>query len=77
MADIINWNRLEPHPRTDDQSAAVAAGLEARVRDPLWLLGRQWQFREFEGEDTGSPITVRLQYASTHLSRWAPRVGRL
>lgn len=74
MADIINWNRLEPHPRTDDQSAAVAAGLEARVRDPLWLLGRQWQFREFEGEDTGSPITVRLQYASTHLSRWAPDI---
>jgi hypothetical protein len=73
-ADMINWNRLEPHPRTDDQTAAVAAGLAARVHDPLWLLGRQWQFREFEGEDTGSPVAVRMQYASTHLSRWAPGV---
>jgi hypothetical protein len=74
MADMINWNRLEPYPHTDDQTAAVAAGLEARVHDPLWLLGRQWQFREFEGEDTGSPVAVRLQYATTHLSRWAPDI---
>lgn len=75
MADLIHWNRLEPHPRTDDQTAAVAAGLEARVYDPLWMLGRQWQFREFEGEDTGSPVAVRLQYATTHLSRWTPGVS--
>jgi hypothetical protein len=74
MADMINWNRLEPHPRTDDQTAAVAGGLEARVHDPLWLLGRQWQFREFEGEDTGSPVAVRMQYATTHLSCWAPGI---
>ncbi|HEY5348954.1 MAG TPA: hypothetical protein VIJ64_04450 [Candidatus Lustribacter sp.] len=74
MADMINWNRLEPHPRTDDQTAAVAGGLEARVHDPLWLLGRQWQFREFEGDDTGSPVAVRMQYATTHLSRWAPDI---
>ena len=73
-ADIINWNRLEPHPRTDDQSASVATGLEARVHDPLWLLGRQWQFREFEGEDTGSPVSVKLQYATSPLSRWSPGV---
>ena len=73
--DIINWNRLEPHPRTDDQTAAVAGGLEARVYDPLWMLGRQWQFREFEGEDTGSPVAVRLQYATTPLSRWAPGIS--
>lgn len=74
IADIINWNRLEPHPRSDDQSAGVATGLEARVHDPLWLLGRQWQFREFEGEDTGSPVAVKLQYATTSLSRWSPGV---
>jgi hypothetical protein len=72
--DIINWNRLEPHPRTDDQNAAVATGLEARVHDPLWLLGRQWQFREFEGEDTGSPVAVRLQLATTSLTRWSPSI---
>ena len=27
--------------------------LQARIYDPLWLLPRQWQFGEFEGEDNG------------------------
>ena len=35
-------------------------GIEARVHDPLWLLGRQWQLGEFEGEDAGTPLTVRV-----------------
>ena len=30
-------------------------GLQARVYDPLWLLARQWQIGEFQGEDSGSP----------------------
>lgn len=29
--------------------------------DPLWMLGRQWQFGEFIGEDNGSPISVAAQ----------------
>ena len=42
---IVNWSRLEPLPVTPD----LQAGLQARVGDPLWLLGRQWQFNEFQG----------------------------
>ena len=30
-------------------------GLQARLYDPLWLLARQWQIGEFQGEDNGSP----------------------
>ena len=30
------------------------------MHDPLWLLGRQWQLGEFEGEDAGTPLTVRV-----------------
>ena len=33
-----------------------------RIADPLWMLGRQWQFGEFKGEDNGSPIDVRYHY---------------
>ena len=42
MPSITTWTRLEPICREDD----VRAGLEARVHDPLWMLGRQWQMSE-------------------------------
>ena len=43
------WNRLEGRPRTTDFDRA----LRAEVRDPLWLLTRQWQLGEFTGSDAG------------------------
>jgi hypothetical protein len=52
MASITTWMRLEPHSRASD----MEAGLEMRIHDPLWMLTRQWQFGEFHGEDTGSPV---------------------
>jgi hypothetical protein len=51
------WSRLEPLPTSDDVSEA----LQARVADPLWMLARQWQFNEFQGEDAGSPIEAQLR----------------
>ena len=51
------WSRLEPLPTSDDVSEA----LQARVADPLWMLARQWQFNEFQGEDAGSPIEASLR----------------
>jgi hypothetical protein len=51
------WSRLEPLPTNDD----VAESLQARVADPLWMLARQWQFNEFQGEDAGSPIKAGLR----------------
>ena len=50
------WSRLDPLPTSDD----VSESLQARVADPLWMLARQWQFNEFQGEDAGSPISVAL-----------------
>jgi hypothetical protein len=47
---INNINRLEGNPRT----AEFEKSLRAEVRDPLWMLCRQWQFGEFQGEDAGS-----------------------
>jgi hypothetical protein len=57
MAAITTWTRIEPRVRGDDLSPS----LEARVHDPAFLLGRQWQIGEFVGEDAGTPVQVKLQ----------------
>jgi hypothetical protein len=52
---ITRWNRLEGRPRTHDFDRA----LKAEVRDALWMLTRQWQMGEFQGDDAGSPVKAR------------------
>jgi len=54
------WNRLEGRPRAKDFDRA----LRAEVRDPLWLLTRQWQMGEFRGSDAGSPVTATYSVAA-------------
>ena len=44
--------------------------LQARIYDPLWLLARQWQFGEFQGEDNGSPVMARWRAESARLTRY-------
>ena len=57
MADPMTWSRLEPITR----DKGLAAGLEARTHDPLWLLGRQWQLGELTADgDRGSAVAVDL-----------------
>jgi hypothetical protein len=53
----MTWNRLELHARSRD----LDPGLAADIADPLWLLARQWQFGEFQGEDTGTPVGAVLE----------------
>lgn len=55
---VVAHNRLEARPRTID----FTGSLRAEIRDPLWLLTRQWQFGEFQGEDAASPVTSRIAY---------------
>lgn len=71
MASITTWTRLEPRARGDD----LRPSLEARVHDPAWLLGRQWQLGEFVGEDAGSPVHVSLQVKAAPITAY--RVGEL
>ncbi len=66
-----SWTRLEPVTATGDPRP----GLEARVHDPLWLLGRQWQLGEFAGEDAGTPLTVRVVTNTARVDRWADGSG--
>jgi hypothetical protein len=56
MASITSWNKVEARPRTDD----ITQPLQASIRDPLWILTRQWQMGEFLGVDAGSPAWVAL-----------------
>lgn len=71
LAKPPTWTRLEPQSYSGDPRP----GLEARVHDPLWFLGRQWQLGEFEGEDAGSPLTVRVVTRSVPVDRWAAGTG--
>ncbi len=66
MASITTWNRIKP--RLDGNH--LEKGLEARVHDPLWMMTRQWQFGEFIGEDTGSPIDVLVSSRSSKIDQY-------
>ena len=50
----------------------VATGYAARVHDPLWLLARQWQVGEFQGEDAGTPIVARWRARVAPMTRYVP-----
>jgi hypothetical protein len=63
---VTMWNRLEGRPRTAD----FGRSLRAEVRDPLWMLARQWQLGEFEADDAGSPVEARLHVESRRLTRY-------
>jgi len=63
---ITLWNRLEARPRADDFDRA----LKAEVRDPLWMLTKQWQLGEFRGDDAGSPAFAKIQMATTRLTKY-------
>ena len=66
MPSITSWMRLEPRSR----DAEMSSSLQARIFDPLWLLARQWQLGEFEGEDNGSPVLARWNGESAPLTRY-------
>ncbi|MDP5220203.1 hypothetical protein Q5Y75_23715 [Ruegeria sp. 2205SS24-7] len=42
-------------------SADLNTALEARTKDPLWYLARQWQLGEFEAETGGLPMQVHVE----------------
>jgi hypothetical protein len=53
--------RLEPDPHQRD----LARGWAAELADPAWLLGRQWQMGEHQGEDASSPVAVEIRARAT------------
>lgn len=60
--------RLEPLSVSGDP----APGATARVADPLWFIGRQWQLGELLGEDVGTPVSLRVTSRNLPLTAWLP-----
>lgn len=53
---ISNRNRLEGLPR----QAEFEKSLRAETADPMWMLTRQWQLGEFQGEDAGTACQTKI-----------------
>lgn len=68
LPTITLWNRLEGRPRKEDFERA----LKAEIRDPLWMLTKQWQMGEFEMDDAGSPAGAKVHIATTMLNKYKP-----
>ena len=62
---ITAYNRLEATPR----STNFDRSLKAEVRDAMWMLTRQWQFGEFQGEDAASAVTAQIIGEHTSMDR--------
>ncbi|MEO5978768.1 MAG: hypothetical protein ABIS36_23315 [Chryseolinea sp.] len=56
IPSITAYNRLEVMPRTVDFDRS----LKAEVHDALWMLTRQWQFGEFQGEDAATATSTKI-----------------
>ncbi len=64
---LLLWERLLPGPESQD----VADALRCEVRDPLWLLARQWQLGEFKGEDAGMAASAHVIARTTAPQRFS------
>ena len=51
---------------------AVGDALRAKVNDPVWFLGRQWQLGEHRGRDAASPALVHLTVTETPVTGPTP-----
>src|ERR1700752_3084371 len=65
---VTTWTRLEPQPR----DASMARSLQAQVRDPLWMLARQWQVGEYLGSDGGSPVQATFAGNQQAMTTYRP-----
>jgi hypothetical protein len=68
---VTFWNRLEGRPRTENFTRAM----QAEIRDPLWMLTRQWQMGEFRGDDAGSPFFAKAHVETTRMAKYQPAQG--
>ena len=65
---ITTWTRLEPLPR----EGSLQRSLQAQIRDPAWMLARQWQLGEFLGDDAGSPVKATLGVQMRTVTTYRP-----
>ena len=68
IPSLTTWTRLEPLPR----DGSMLRSLQAQIRDPLWMLARQWQVGEFLGDDAGSPVHATLGVEMRTITTYRP-----
>ena len=51
------YQKIETRARNNDYTEAMSF----ETYDPLWLLGRQWQFGRFQGNDCGSTVSTKIE----------------
>ncbi|MGC3946462.1 MAG: hypothetical protein QM762_18390 [Chryseolinea sp.] len=73
-ASVIMWNRLESSLRNETQ---LDNALRFEIRDALWMLTRQWQFGEFEGEDAGSATFASISSEQSQISGVGSSAGQV
>lgn len=59
------FTRLEPKTHTKDYQKA----LSFESFDPYWSLARQWQFGRFDGNDCGTPVSVKIKTVRKKINR--------
>ena len=69
---IDKCQRLEPRARDRD----LQNGFAARLHDPLWLLARQWQMGEHQGENATSPVRVNYTVSRTPINSFEGEIRR-
>jgi hypothetical protein len=69
---ITSFSRLETSP----VSPKLDPGLQAAIADPLWMLARQWQFDEFQGNDAGTPLTTNFTVQSLPVTGFKPGLDK-
>lgn len=69
---VNSFNRLEGLPRSHHFDQA----LKAEIRDPLWMLCKQWQMGEFQGDDAGSPVSAKVSMSQTRLTKFQSGTGQ-
>src|SRR5436190_3242358 len=60
--------RLEPRATAPEMQDV----LQARIHDPLWLLGLQWRLAELAASDGGAPVQVDCRLDAAAVTRWSP-----
>src|SRR5262245_23041679 len=69
MSRITSYQRLEPHPRERD----LESGFAAILRDPVWMLARQWQMGEHQAENASTPVLVEYELHEVALGPFKER----
>src|SRR5262245_52016853 len=69
MQRITTYQRLEPHPHDRD----LEQGFAAILRDPAWMLARQWQMGEHQAENASTPVRVEYQVQEVPLDPFKGR----